>query len=259
MAFQPLAHLHVRQLMNGRKSVVLIVLAVMPLFMVGIYQTGGGLLQAGSDRTLADLAFLYAVYGWATCLLTALIYGTSILHAEVEGKTISYLFTRPVPKWKVLLAKYVATVAVVALPLIASLTLGWLMLSAPGGIVGITALVLQTVVGLIAWIGVFSFVGLALPKHPIPIGILYALVMEVGFTLVPAVINYFTVGYYQRSILLASMGVTSKSLPGVVGRVIGTQPLIVALLAPLAIGAIGVACYVTTHKQFVESQAQAGA
>jgi ABC-2 type transport system permease protein len=46
--------------------------------------------------------------------LASAIFTTSIISQEVEQKTIVYLLTRPVPRWKLLLMRYLASVVVVA-------------------------------------------------------------------------------------------------------------------------------------------------
>lgn len=47
--------------------------------------------------------------------LASAIFTTAIISQEVEQKTIVYLLTRPVPRWKLLLIRYVASVIVVTL------------------------------------------------------------------------------------------------------------------------------------------------
>ncbi|MGE0433403.1 MAG: ABC transporter permease [Planctomycetota bacterium] len=249
--FQPLAHLHVRQLTNGRKGMMLLVLALMPIGITALYMTGGATDPA------VNLWFLFGIYPYLMGLLVSLVYGTSIMHAEIDGKTLVYLFTRPVPKWKVVVAKYVATVGFIGLPMMISLGIAWSVLGMPGGIVGIGALVIQLAVGLIAWTGIFAAVGLLVPKHAVPVGIVYALVMELVFTLIPALVNYLTINFYQRSIMVEMFGNAGQPP----NRMVGDAPLMVALLVPVLIGGVGVAvaAWVSTHRQFVESHAQAGA
>ena len=46
--------------------------------------------------------------------LASAIYTTAIVGQEVEQRTIVYLLTRPIPRWKLLLTRYLASVVVVA-------------------------------------------------------------------------------------------------------------------------------------------------
>src|SRR5690606_1119283 len=50
-------------------------------------------------------------------------YGTSLIADEVEDKTITYLFTRPIPRAAVLLGKYLAYLAVTVLVVLPSVML----------------------------------------------------------------------------------------------------------------------------------------
>src|SRR3989337_2299746 len=51
------------------------------------------------------------VYRRFTVPVLGVFYGTSLIADEVEDKTITYLFTRPIPKGAVLVGKYLAYLA----------------------------------------------------------------------------------------------------------------------------------------------------
>ena len=48
----------------------------------------------------------YFVFGFTLTILSV-IYGTGALSAEIEGRTIVYLLTRPIPRWRLLLMKLI--------------------------------------------------------------------------------------------------------------------------------------------------------
>jgi len=48
------------------------------------------------------------VFGFLLVIL-ACVFGTGVISQEVEQKTIVYLLTRPVPRWRILAMKFVAT------------------------------------------------------------------------------------------------------------------------------------------------------
>jgi len=58
------------------------------------------------------------VFGFVLVML-ACVFGTNLIAQEVEQKTIVYLLTRPVPRWRILLMKYAAAV-------IATIAASWL-------------------------------------------------------------------------------------------------------------------------------------
>lgn len=51
------------------------------------------------------------VFGYIVVILS-LVYSTGLIGQEIEQKTIPYLLTRPMPRWRILLAKYLAAVVV---------------------------------------------------------------------------------------------------------------------------------------------------
>ena len=55
-------------------------------------------------------------------------YGTSLIADEVEDKTITYLFTRPIPRGAVLLGKYLAYLACTVLVVLPSVVLVYLLI-----------------------------------------------------------------------------------------------------------------------------------
>ena len=59
-------------------------------------------------------------------------YGTALIADEVEDKTITYLFTRPIPRGAVLLGKYLAYLACTVFVVLPSVVLVWLLDRADG-------------------------------------------------------------------------------------------------------------------------------
>ncbi len=80
-----------------------------------------GLAIAMAWKNLAPSASIQEVYGQVSFIivfkllaLASAIFSTAIIGQEVEQKTIVYLLTRPVQRWKLLLARYFASATVVA-------------------------------------------------------------------------------------------------------------------------------------------------
>src|SRR5439155_4523150 len=92
-------------------------------------------------------------------------YGTALIADEVEDKTITYLFTRPIPRGAVLLGKYLAYLACTILLVLPSVILVFFLVVPMGGstIAGAFPLLLSDLVmlalGLIAYGAVFALVG----------------------------------------------------------------------------------------------------
>jgi ABC-2 type transport system permease protein len=63
-------------------------------------------------------------------------YGTSLIADEVDDKTITYLFTRPVPRSAVLLGKYFSYLACVVLLVLPSVVVVYFLIVPIGGSIG---------------------------------------------------------------------------------------------------------------------------
>jgi len=68
-----------------------------------------------------------------TVPVLGVFYGTSLIADEVEDKTITYLFTRPIPRRAVLLGKYFAYLACTVLLVLPSVMLVFFLIVPTGG------------------------------------------------------------------------------------------------------------------------------
>jgi hypothetical protein len=137
-------------------------------------------------------------------------YGTALIADEVDDKTITYLFVRPIPRGAVLTGKYLAylvTTVCVVLPSVVLLYLlvvplghGSLAASFPAllkdlGLLG---------VGLAAYGALFAFIG-AYFKYPLVTGLLFAFGWEQLALLLPGYLRRLTIAYYLQSLVPHSM------------------------------------------------------
>ena len=140
----------------------------------------------------------------------AVFYGTSLMADEVEDKTITYLFSRPIPRGAVLLGKYfaylVCTVAVV-LPSIVLVYL--LVMSRPGtslasGFMDLVKDLVVVVLGLATYGAVFAWVG-AQFKRPLLTGLAFVFAWEPAILLIPGYLRRFSVAYYIQGLVPQAM------------------------------------------------------
>jgi ABC-2 type transport system permease protein len=140
----------------------------------------------------------------------AVFYGTALIADEVEDKTITYLFTRPIPRGAVLLGKYfaymVCTMAVV-LPSVVLIYL--LIMSRPGGSLaaGFPDLLKDLgaiAAGLAVYGAAFAWVG-ARFKRPLLTGLAFVFAWEPAILVVPGYLKRFTVAYYLQGLVPHAM------------------------------------------------------
>jgi ABC-type transport system involved in multi-copper enzyme maturation permease subunit len=137
-------------------------------------------------------------------------YGTALIADEVDDKTITYLFVRPIPRGAILVGKYLAylvTTVFVVLPSVAILYLLVVPLG-HGSLAGAFPALLSDLallgVGLAAYGALFAFIG-ATFKHPLVTGLVFAFGWEQLALMLPGYLRRLTVAYYLQALVPHSM------------------------------------------------------
>jgi ABC-type transport system involved in multi-copper enzyme maturation permease subunit len=223
-----LFRLTLRQILGGAKVWLLGLFLGLPVLLATVVMAQGGFDLP--DQEVAMGVFLYALYPQSLCILAALLYGSSLLAAEIEGKTLVYLFTRPMPRAVVLLWKYLATVTALVGLTVVSLTLSFALAGFAGGLRMYLTILTTVVAALLAYTAVFCLLGLVVPRRAIPAGLIYAVLVEVVLSFVPAVANEVAVSHYLRSMALHLSG---RTLPPEIQEIFTPVPLANCVLALL--------------------------
>ncbi|MEE2637199.1 MAG: ABC transporter permease [Acidobacteriota bacterium] len=142
--------------------------------------------------------------------LLGVFYGTSLIADEVEDKTITYLFTRPLSRGAVLVGKYLAYLVCTGFVVLPSVMLVFfLVVPLLGGSIGASFLDLikdlaLLAVGLAVYGAVFALVG-ALFKRPLLTGLVFVFGWEPIVVVVPGYMKRFTVSYYLQGLVPHAM------------------------------------------------------
>jgi len=137
-------------------------------------------------------------------------YGTSLISDEVEDRTITYLFTRPVARGSIIIGKYLAYLVCTGLVVLPSVTTVYLLITpVAGGSIGATFPQLLTDLGLLAlglavYGAVFALIGALVPR-PLVAGLLLVFGWEQVALIVPGYLRRFTVAHYLQSLVPHSM------------------------------------------------------
>lgn len=137
-------------------------------------------------------------------------YGTSLISDEVEDRTITYLFTRPVPRGAVLVGKYLAYLVCTLLVVLPSVTAVYLLVAPiSGGSIGATFPQLMTDLGLLAlglavYGAVFALIGALVPR-PLVAGLILIFGWEQVALLVPGYLRRLTVAHYLQALVPHAM------------------------------------------------------
>jgi ABC-2 type transport system permease protein len=139
-----------------------------------------------------------------------IFYGTSLMADEVEDKTITYLFTRPIPRSAVLIGKYLAYLASTVLIVLPSVMLVYFLVVpiGGGGIAASFPTLLRDLALLAIGMGVygalFAAVG-AWIKRPVLVGLFFAFGWENFALALPGYMKRFTVAFYTQSLVPHAM------------------------------------------------------
>jgi len=144
-----------------------------------------------------------------TVPVLGVFYGTSLIADEVEDKTITYLFTRPIPKGAVLVGKYFAYLACTVFVVLPSVMIVYLCIVPMRGSLGASFLDLvkdlaMLAIGLATYGAVFSFIG-ARFKRPLLAGFFFIFGWEQVALAFPGYLRKFTVAYYLQSLVPHTM------------------------------------------------------
>src|SRR6266550_3563046 len=83
-----------------------------------------------STMRIFDLSLGEMLWARRTLFMAALgvFYGTSLIADEVEDKTITYLFTRPIPRRSIVMGKYLAYVVCTTSVVLPSVMIAFLLM-----------------------------------------------------------------------------------------------------------------------------------
>jgi ABC-2 type transport system permease protein len=204
-------------------------------------------LGAPINRNLASGSTLFGLMIWVFFIRFAVpvlgvFYGTSLIADEVDDKTITYLFTRPIPRGAVLVGKYLAYLACTTLLLLPSVMIVYfLIVPLGGGSIGESFPTLAADLGMIAaglagYGAVFALVGARL-KRPLVVGLVFAFGWEPGVLLFPGYLKRLTVAYYLQGLVPHTM--PNDSTISVLMQIFQEVPTLASSLLALAIITLG--------------------
>jgi hypothetical protein len=135
-------------------------------------------------------------------------YGTALIADEVEDKTITYLFTRPIQRGAVLVGKYLAYLVCTTLVVLPSVMIVYFMMVPFSEVPGSFGLLLKDLailaIGLAAYGALFALAG-AMLKRPLVIGLVFAFGWEQVALLMPGYLKRFTLAYYIQALVPHAM------------------------------------------------------
>jgi ABC-type Na+ efflux pump permease subunit len=205
------------QMLWSRRSVFLGLVVGGPVVLAAALRLAeaSGLLFT-FDRPRAAGTVVYGMMIWLIYVrflvpVLGVFYGTSLVADEVDDKTITYLFTRPIQRSAVIIGKYLAYLVCTVLLLLPSVVLVFFLVVPIGRAATIGAMfptlltdLAMLAFGLAAYGAVFAYVGARL-KRPLVAGLVFALGWEPAVLIAPGYLKRVTVAYYLQALVRHEM------------------------------------------------------
>ncbi len=189
-------------------------------------------------------------------MLLVLFYGTSICLEEVEGRTLMYLTTRPVPKPAIILGKYAAYTVFLVIMVNVGIVLSFLVLNLRmAGDLSLYPILFRysgvLTLAILVYTAFFTLLG-TLAKRALILGLMFSFGWESVVQYFPGMTQRFTIAHYLKSLLPAQ---PQSGMSFLTFRLEPTAPVLsVVTLLLLTAVFLGLACLVFSLKDYILSQ-----
>lgn len=167
----PIVGVTLRALLGRRRTLLMLLLVALPVLI--------GLLVRLANRTIEVDRILDAVMVRTVLPLVALVLGTAALGSELEDGTAVYLMVKPVPRWRIMLAKMVVAAGLTVTLVVPSTVIAGLLAGGLGSTAVATTLgfAVGVAAGGVAYAGAFVALS-AFTSRALVLGLGYTLIWE---------------------------------------------------------------------------------
>lgn len=243
---------HARRVAFSRRSLICGLLAGVPVFCA--FALARLAKDANAAELVTHLGFLLQLQVVVPVL--ALVAGSAAIAEEVDDRTITFLFTRPVPRSAVFLGRWTAIAAFVAALLALSvLALRVAVAPARGADTdlepGITQPLLHaTLAGGIVYSALFASLGVFF-RHSMIVGLAYAFAIEGLLANLPGGNQGLTIQFYLRSLVSRAGSASWNDVEGFASSAFATSNEAWMKLALVLVLALALGSWRLRRKQFV--------
>ena len=257
--------LSIGEMLWSRRTVFMMLIVSAPVLIALCIRLLVGLGAPIIENTRMTGPAIFGMMIWIfylrfTVPVLGVFYGTSLIADEVEDKTITYLFSRPISKGSVLVGKYLAYLVCTVFVVLPSVMLVYLLIVPMQGSLGGSFLDLLKdlallAIGLAVYGAVFAFIG-AKFKRPLLIGLVFIFGWEQAALAFPGYLKYYTVAYYVQSLVPHTMPNDGSALSLIQGMFRESAGMASSLLSLLVIWAVflWIAAWVVERKEYILEQ-----
>ena len=213
--------LTVRQLAGSRRIWLVLALVSLPLLAGLLFQVADA--TATPDEFADDVTRV--MLASAILPLVMLLLATAAFGNEVGDRTLVYLVTKPIARWRIVAPKLLASVAVGGIPVALGGALAVAVIAGGDG-AGALATGAGLLAGAAAYAAIFTWAGLA-TRHALLIGLVYVFIWEAALAAYLDGIRFLSVRRYTLALIhalddgrLASVDISLSPLTAAVGTAV---------------------------------------
>lgn len=193
----------VRRMLLRKSTIFALVLLMIPP-AISTYL----LFDAPNDFNWLDMFSSMGLYMYLQImiLLYCLVFGTSLIHEEIDSRTITYMVIRGMKRWEPVVFKYIGYVISLSILFGFSIVINYILLAmndGGGDLIShldlLLALLVISTVSIIVYGSLFMMIGIAFRK-PLMVGLLFAFIWEIFIANLPGNIKSVTIMFYLRSL-----------------------------------------------------------
>jgi len=204
-------------------------------------------------------AIIWILFLWFIVPVLGVFYGTSLIADEVDDKTITYLFTRPVRRGAVVVGKYMAYLLCTSLVVLPSVMIVYFLMvpfrQIPASFIALVIDLGVLGLGLAAYGALFALVGAAI-RRPLVVGLVFVFGWELVTLVMPGYLKRFTLAYYLQTLVPHAMptGDTVSLLQGAVFREPPSVAVSIGVLLLAIVASLALAARVVEQREYVLEQ-----
>ena len=169
-AIAAIVEVSLRGLLGRRRTILMVLLAGLPVLIALLVRLSGG--RPDADRVLDTLVVRLVMP------LIALIVGTGSLGSEIEDGTAVYLMVKPIPRWRIALAKILVAAGLTAALVVPSVVITGLVLGrGPDAMTTVVGFTVACLIGGSAYASAFMALSV-FTSRAFLIGLAYVLIWE---------------------------------------------------------------------------------
>lgn len=200
--------LTMRQLLGQKRSIVMVVFALLPVLLAFLYALENDTRRA--QEWTAETALGALVIG-LVLPFAALVFGTAALGQEFEDGTAVYLLGKPIPRSTIIASKLlVAWAATSAVVLLSTIPTGLLGLSGVDGDGIVPGFIVGGIVGSLAYCAAFLWLSIVTSRALIA-GLLYVFIWEGVVVALFSGVKFFSISEYSLGIAKAFITAPDRS------------------------------------------------